>query len=178
MSDTDDPTEQSIVPLWRHLLAMIYDLFLIIPLLMVTSAILVGIHGPTESAAIRTVPAWQQWAMTYVALIGFYGTFWRKSGQTLGMQAWRVKLVSAELSNDITWSQAAVRVTAASLPFVVALLPYLFFDINDSGLAIYLATGVIACSGFLWRYSNAQRFYLQDLLSGTSLTLVPPRKKR
>ena len=93
MSDTKDGMSLPRAPFWRHLLAMVYDLFLIIPLLMVTSAVLVAIHGPTETAAVRTVPAWQQWGLAYVALIGFYGTFWRQKGQTLGMQAWRVKLV-------------------------------------------------------------------------------------
>lgn len=157
---------------------MVYDLFLIIPLLMLTSAILVGIHGPTENAAIRSVPAWQQWGMTYLALMGFYGTFWRKNGQTLGMQAWRIKLVSTEDTDRVTWPQVAIRVIAASTPFIAALLPYLFFDINNAGIEIYFATGLIASSGFMWRYSNPRRFYLHDQLSGTSLTLVPPRKKR
>jgi uncharacterized RDD family membrane protein YckC len=178
VSDTDDLTNQSRVPFWRHLLAMVYDLFLIIPLLMLTSAILVGIHGPTENAAIRSVPAWQQWGMTYLALMGFYGTFWRKNGQTLGMQAWRIKLVSTEDTDRVTWPQVAIRVIAASTPFIAALLPYLFFDINNAGIEIYFATGLIASSGFMWRYSNPRRFYLHDQLSGTSLTLVPPRKKR
>jgi len=78
----------------------------------------------------------------------------------------------------VTWLQVAIRVIAASTPFIVALLPYLFFDINNAGIAIYLATGLIAISGFTWRYSNARRLYLHDQLSGTSLTLVPPRQKR
>ena len=120
MSDIEDDKSLPRVPFWRHLLAMVYDLFLIIPLLMVTSAVLVAIHGPTETAAVRTVPAWQQWSLACVALIGFYGTFWRQKGQTLGMQAWRVKLVPSGTSTTVTWGQAAGRVIVASMPFILS----------------------------------------------------------
>ena len=177
MSDIEDDTSLPRVPFWRHLLAMMYDLFLIIPLLMVTSAVLVAIHGPTETAAVRTVPAWQQWSLACVALIGFYGTFWRQKGQTLGMQAWRVKLVPSGTSTTVTWGQAAGRVIVASMPFILGLLPYLVFDVNDAGAWIYITTAVIACCGFLWRFFNEDRLYLHDLVTGTELRLTPPRRK-
>lgn len=177
MSDIEDDTSLPRVPFWRHLLAMVYDLFLIIPLLMVTSAVLIAIHGPTETAAVRTVPAWQQWSLACVALIGFYGTFWRQKGQTLGMQAWRVKLVPSGTSATVTWGQAAGRVIVASMPFILGLLPYLIFDVNDAGAWIYITTAVIACCGFLWRFFNEDRLYLHDLVTGTELRLTPPRRK-
>ena len=178
MSDIEDGTSLPRAPFWRHLLAMVYDLFLIIPLLMVTSAVLVAIHGPTETAAVRTVPAWQQWSLAYAALIGFYGTFWRQKGQTLGMQAWRVKLVPSGTSMRVTWGQAAGRIMAASMPFILGLMPYQVFDVNNAGLWIYITTGVVASSGFLWRFFNEDRLYLHDLVTGTELMLTSPRKKR
>ena len=177
MSDIEDDKSSPRVPFWRHLLAMVYDLFLIIPLLMVTSAVLVAIHGPTETAAVRTVPAWQQWSLACVALIGFYGTFWRQKGQTLGMQAWRVKLVPSGTSTTVTWGQAAGRVIVASMPFILGLMPYLVFDVNDAGAWIYIGTAVIASCGFLWRFFNEDRLYLHDLVTGTELRLTPPRRK-
>ena len=177
MSDTDDSTSLPRAPFWRHLLAMVYDLFLIIPLLMVTSAVLVAIHGPTETAAIRTVPAWQQWSLAYVALIGFYGTFWRQKGQTLGMQAWRVKLVSKETPSRVTWGQAAGRIIVASMPLILGLMPYQVFDVNEAGLWIYITTAVIASCGFLWRFFNEERLCFHDFVTGTELRLTPPRKK-
>jgi uncharacterized RDD family membrane protein YckC len=177
VSDTEDGMSLPRAPFWRHLLAMVYDLFLIIPLLMVTSAVLVAIHGPTETAAVRTVPAWQQWGLAYVALIGFYGTFWRQKGQTLGMQAWRVKLESKGTSMKVTWGQAAGRIIVASMPFILGLMPYLVLDVNDAGLWIYITTALIASCGFLWRFFNEDRLYLHDLVTGTELRLTPPRKK-
>ena len=177
MSNTEDSTAQLRAPFWRHLLAMVYDLFLIIPLLMVTSGLLLAIHGPAETATARSVPAWQQWGLAYVALIAFYGTFWRQKGQTLGMQAWRVKLVSSRQVSKVTWNQAAARVTVASIPFVLALMPYLVFDINNAGLWIYISTAVIASSGFWWRFANTERLYLHDLATHSELRLIPARKK-
>ena len=177
MSDTEDGTSLPRAPFWRHLLAMVYDLFLVIPLLMVTSAVLVAIHGPTETAAVRTVPAWQQWSLAYVALIGFYGTFWRQKGQTLGMQAWRVKLVPNGTSTKVTWGQAAGRIIVASMPVILGLMPYQVFDVNDTGLWLYITTAVIASCGFLWRCFNEDRLYLHDLVTATELRLTPPRKK-
>ena len=177
MSDIEDDKSLPRVPFWRHLLAMVYDLFLIIPLLMVTSAVLVAIHGPTETAAVRTVPAWQQWSLACVALIGFYGTFWRQKGQTLGMQAWRVKLVPSGTSTTVTWGQAAGRVIVASMPFILGLMPYLVFDVNDAGAWIYITTAVIASCGFLCRFFNEDRLYLHDLVTGTELRLTPPRRE-
>ena len=177
MSDIEDGTSLPRAPFWRHLLAMVYDLFLIIPLLMVTSAVLVAIHGPTETAAVRTVPAWQQWSLAYIALIGFYGTFWRQKGQTLGMQAWRVKLVPSGTSIRVSWGQAAGRIIVASMPFILGLMPYLVFDVNDAGLWIYITTALIATCGFLWRFFNEDRLYLHDSVTGTELRLTPPRKK-
>ena len=177
MSDIEDDKSSPRVPFWRHLLAMVYDLFLIIPLLMVTSAVLVAIHGPTETAAVRTVPAWEQWSLACVALIGFYGTFWRQKGQTLGMQAWRVNRVPSGTPTTVTWGQAAGRVIVASMPFILGLMPYLVFDVNDAGAGIYITTTVIASCGFLWRFFNEDRLDLHDLVTGTELRLTPPRRK-
>ena len=165
-------------PVWRHLLAMVYDLFLIIPLLMVTSALLVWIYGPVETAAERAVPAWQQWILALVALVGFFGVFWRKQGQTLGMQAWRVKLVAQDdPSKQVTWRQVITRVAVASLPLLAALLPFMFFDVNNAPDGIYALSAFLALVGVLWRFTNAPRHYLHDMLSGTELLQTPKRKK-
>ncbi len=165
-------------PVWRHLLAMVYDLFLIIPLLMVTSALLVGIYGPVETATERVVPAWQQWVLALVALIAFFGVFWRKQGQTLGMQAWRVKLVTQDdPSKQVTWSQVITRVVVACLPLLAALLPFVFFDVNNAPSGIYALAALLAVAGVLWRFTNASRHYLHDMLSGTELLQTPKRKK-
>ena len=165
-------------PVWRHLLAMIYDLFLIIPLLMLTAALLVWVYGPVETTAERAVPAWQQWVISLTALAAFFGIFWRQQGQTLGMQAWRVKLaVQDRPEKRVTWRQALTRVAVATLPLVGALLPFVYIDVTTAHKAVYGLSATIAASGILWRYTNDSRHYLHDQLSGTELRLIPKRKK-
>lgn len=158
---------------------MVYDLFLIIPLMMVTAGLLVWIYGPVETATERAVPAWQQWVLSFGALVAFFGVFWRQQGQTLGMQAWRVRLVvQADAGERVTWMQVFIRIVTACLPTLVALLPFRFFDVNDAHMSVYLLSAVLACAGILWRFTNGSRHYLHDRLSGTELLQTPKRDKK
>ena len=81
-------------PLWRHLLAMLYDTLLIVPLFMAAAAVWVALLGPTDNISEPAVPAALQWCSWGVILLIFFGIFWRRAGQTLGMQAWRLKLIT------------------------------------------------------------------------------------
>jgi len=157
---------------------MFYDLFLIIPLLMLTSALLIAIHGPTDNAVVRSVPAWQQWIVTYLALVGFFGLFWRQKGQTLGMQAWRVKLVSRLDNARVHWTHVFIRISTAAAPVILSLLPFLYFNINNASVLVYVIAAIIAGMGFFWRWGNTERLYLHDQLSSTELRLAPPRTKK
>jgi uncharacterized RDD family membrane protein YckC len=157
---------------------MFYDLFLIIPLLMLTSALLIAIHGPTDNAVVRSVPAWQQWIVTYLALVGFFGLFWRQKGQTLGMQAWRVTLVSRLDNARVPWTHVFIRIGTAAAPVILSLLPFLYFNINNASVLVYVIAAIIAGMGFFWRWGNTERLYLHDQLSGTELRLAPPRTKK
>lgn len=82
-------------PLWRRLMAMIYDGFLLIgvsvgyTLIYLLIAHFVGqvdIEKDTRSELFRIglVGVW----------IGFYSFFWLREGHTLGMRVWRLKIVS------------------------------------------------------------------------------------
>jgi uncharacterized RDD family membrane protein YckC len=157
---------------------MFYDLFLIVPLLMLTSALLIAIHGPTDNTVVRSVPAWQQWIVTYLALVGFFGLFWRQKGQTLGMQAWRVKLVSRLDNARVPWTHVFIRISTAAAPVILSLLPFLYFNINNASVLVYVIAAIIAGMGFFWRWGNTERLYLHDQLSSTELRLAPPRTKK
>ncbi len=139
--------------LWRHFLAMIYDTCLIMPLFMASSFILVALFGVTEDISQPTVPVWFTRATWPLVLIVFFGLFWRKSGQTLGMQAWRIRLISLN-GKAVSWPQVGIRCLAAMLS--VALL----------GL------------GYLWTYIDSEGYYWHDRLSGTTLRLLPKAAKQ
>jgi len=139
--------------LWRNLLAMVYDTFLVAPLLMVNGLVLVTIFGPTENAHQANVPAWLMQSTATVIVIAFFTIFWRKSGQTLGMQAWRIKLEASD-GTPVSIKQCVVRCLGA------------IFSIGLLGL------------GYWWAWIDPEKRRWHDRLSGTRLVLVPKASKR
>ena len=107
--------------LGRHLLALVYDTFLVVPIIMLTTALIMGLYvtilpPPAAQNDIVALPptAVQAGALLSVAL--FYFIFWRRGGQTLGMQAWRIKLVDLNGSPAAT-RQLLLRLCAAILAY-------------------------------------------------------------
>lgn len=135
-------------PFWRHLLAMLYDSLLIIPLFMAAAALWIAFFGPTKTLDEPAVPAVLQWCSWILILLLFFGIFWRRAGQTLGMQAWRIELISTS-GEPLTWKQVTIRLSGAMLSAV-------FFG-----------------AGYLWRFVPPHHRYWHDRLSQTRLVLVP-----
>ena len=136
---------------WRQLLAMVYDLFLVAPLLMANAFVLVTLFGPTESIAQPAVPDWLMRMTSLLVFTGFFIIFWRKSGQTLGMQAWRLKLVD-NLGRPISVKQGYVRCAAACLSLMCFGL------------------------GYWWIFLHPQSRSWHDLISKSHLELLPKKK--
>ena len=143
---------KNLPPLWRHLLAMVYDTFLILALIMAANALLIAVYVnlfinlDTNQESIP--PAGVVQVLTIFCISLFYGVFWRRGGQTLGMQAWRIKLVSNQGAQP-TASQIALRLVGA------------------------LLSGVIL--GILWKYLDRDGYYWHDRLSKTHLELLPAK---
>ncbi|WP_435216356.1 RDD family protein [Luminiphilus sp. nBUS_07] len=129
---------------WRQLLAMVYDAFLVAPLLMANAFVLVSVFGPTDSIARPTVPDWIMQSTSLLIIMTFFVIFWHKSGQTLGMQAWRIKLVN-DLGKPASVKQAYIRCVAACLSF-------LLFG-----------------AGYWWMFFHPQNRTWHDLISKTHL---------
>jgi len=150
---TPEPSPQHRLPtppIWRHLLAMLYDLLLILPLFMAATALWVAILGPTDSIAQPTVPPALQWAGWLLILILFFGIFWRRGGQTLGMQAWRIKLIT-HTGERPSWKQALTRVIGA------------------------LVSATLLGLGYAWRFVSPEKAYWHDRWSGTRLVVIPKK---
>ncbi|MCB1774209.1 MAG: RDD family protein [Gammaproteobacteria bacterium] len=54
----------------------------------------------------------------------FFGWFWTHGGQTLGMRAWRLKLLDSH-GQPVTWRQSLIRVAGAYLSSFAVGLGYL-----------------------------------------------------
>ena len=88
MSETD-LTACRDASLLRQLAAMIYDSLLIFAVLFFASAIALLFNGGEAIEA-------KLWFKLYLLLTVFtyYAWFWNKSGQTLGMRAWKIRIIT------------------------------------------------------------------------------------
>lgn len=104
--------------------AILYDGMLILALLFLVGTVLTVIgtlltmETGSESSQAQSLPTWYQNAIMtpsfILTLVGFYGLFWRRGGQTLGMQTWRLKTVNNN-GHLLTWGQSFKRILAASI---------------------------------------------------------------
>lgn len=130
--------------LTRRLAAVLYDALLLAALWMVASAPVLALnHG-------EAVPSGHWGYRAYLVAIAwaFFAGFWRYGGQTLGMRAWRLRLIAAD--------GGPVGLGRATLRFLAAILSWI-----PAGL------------GFLWQLVDRERRSWHDRLSGTRLIVEP-----
>ena len=173
--------EPTIAKPTTRLAAIVYDGMLILALLFLVGTVLTVIgtlltmQTGTESAQARSLPVWyQNIVMTpsfILTLVGFYGLFWRRGGQTLGMQTWRLKTVN-DSGHLLTWGQSFKRIMAASLmPIVFGVIGSLI----GGSRAIILTSAFL---GLMFNYAfclfNRRGLAVQDMISNT-VTLKMPK---
>jgi uncharacterized RDD family membrane protein YckC len=99
--------------LWLRAVAAVYDLFPLVGLWMLTVALaMLMVHGDVDAA--HPPAAWR--AMLQVALLAvtaaYFVASWSRGGQTIGMRAWRTRVVSAE-GLALPWPRALLRFALA-----------------------------------------------------------------
>ena len=109
----------------RRLAAWLYDLLVVVSLLLVTGFIYFGLTtlalsmgwismGPYEdTAALLSASRGYQLCLLAVALF-FYCWFWRTSGQTIGMRAWRLRVQNTD-GRRLRLAQCIIRAASALL---------------------------------------------------------------
>ncbi len=135
--------------LLRRLAAIFYDGLLLLAVLFFATALLL----PFNKGLAFTSE--QFFYPLYLILISglFYTWFWTHGGQTPGLRAWKMTVLTFE-QKPITWKQAVLRYIAAALSWA--------------------AFG----AGFLWVFVDKNQRSWHDCLSKTALFLitdVPPR---
>jgi len=112
----------------RRLAAQIYDFILLIALLFVATALLLPF---TSGGAVIS----QQTLIyrIYLTLISFffYGWFWTHGGQTLGLRAWKIKVLTLD-QKPISWTQALLRFAAAIVSWIFSGLGFLWMLIDKN----------------------------------------------
>lgn len=143
----------------RRLAALVYDGFLlfglwVVPLFAATAALHLADRHQTLGSVIHDLPpvAPELAIQVYVVLvvIAFYGYFWRRNGQTLAMQAWRIRLDSATGGRP-TWGQCLVRVAVGAL------------SLASLGL------------GYFWLWWDPDQLTWHDRASRTRVVVLPKR---
>lgn len=173
--------EHTIAKPTTRVIAILYDGMLILALLFLVGTMLTVVgtlltmDTGTQSEEAQSLPSWyQNVIMTpsfILTLVAFYGVFWRRGGQTLGMQTWRLKTVN-NAGHLLTWGQSFKRILAA------ALMPLIFGIIGSligGSRAILLTSAFL---GLVFNYVfclfNRRGLAVQDMLSNT-ITLKMPK---
>lgn len=134
-------------PGWR-LLALVYDLLPMIPVLMLVSALFLWLNGG-RTVEQDPLLAWAEFATMWTAVGAYFVLSWRRGGQTMGMRPWRLQVVAAD--------GRAAGVGALWLRYAVATL----------------TPGI----GLLWSLFQRERRALYDLAAGTAFVRLPAASK-
>lgn len=99
--------------LWLRIAAGIYDLFPLVALWMLTAgAALLVVHGEVDLA--HPSLGWRLGlrALLLVVTAAYFVISWARGGQTIGMRAWRLRIVDAD-GNSLGWLRAILRFVVA-----------------------------------------------------------------
>jgi uncharacterized RDD family membrane protein YckC len=154
MTHTDLPNAGII----RRLAAMLYDSFLVFAVLALATLIpslLIGRNQPAivdnehvvhELNPMLSGIGFQLYLLVVTAC--FFCWFWHNNGQTLGMQAWRLKIESST-GGKPGWKQCIIRLLAACL------------SIASLGM------------GYWWIWIDKDKLSWHDRLSNTHIVQIP-----
>ena len=115
----------------KRVLALVYDSLLIGAIVLVLSLLLVFVNGgyPESGSFVSFI---QFFILIFAGPI-FYSYFWiANKGQTTGMQAWKIKLVSMDES-ELNIKQTMLRCLISTISFVCFGLGYfwILYDKNN-----------------------------------------------
>jgi uncharacterized RDD family membrane protein YckC len=123
----------------RRLLAVVYDMLLLLAILFIVSAIAIALN---QGEAIGQRDAFYSLYVSSLVVMSFlyYGWFWTHGGQTLGMKTWKLRLVTSS-ATGLSWRTAL-----------------LYFCVAGVSWALLGA-------GFLWALFNPERETWHDIIA-------------
>lgn len=124
----------------RRLAAMVYDSLLVFGVLFTATIPALFLHQQrqvTNNEVIHELSPLVDGLLFQLYLVAvvvvFFCWFWKRNGQTLGMQAWRLKLVSSD-GNALLLRQCLVRLVVAPVSLLCGGLGYWWAWIDRQGL--------------------------------------------
>jgi uncharacterized RDD family membrane protein YckC len=123
------------VSLLRRLGACIYDAFLAFSFAFFMGLIYIAIFGIESTQYNHKNLVFYQFYQSFFIL--FYFIFpWFKSGQTLGMKVWKIRLISKN-NKQITFMQCLIRFFSAIISWALFGLGFLYALINAKNLTLH-----------------------------------------
>ncbi len=121
------------------------------------------------------LPSWLTFIYLYAVLGIYFVWYWTKSGQTLAMQTWRVRMIGLS-GRSLTKRQAFWRYVYGSLWLIPCVLLQWAFHLEKWQIIEMLFTVALfiwPLSIYLDRQSSLYRQSLPDRLAGTRLVELP-----
>jgi len=141
----------------RRILALVYDLLMVVAISLVYVLIVsIGDVAFTSVQVGDAVEVYDQlWYRAGFVIVNtlFFVYFWHRAGQTIGMRAWRLKLVDAQTGVPPSLQQCILRCIVAPLAIGLGLI------------------------GYWWCWRDKEGRALQDRLTKTRVILLPKIKK-
>ena len=153
-------------PLWRRLLALVYDLLIVVAIMMV--AVMMGLlltHGQLVDADGRLQALWFP-PFEGVLVAAYFVTSWLRGGQTIGMRPWHIRVTRAH-GGTPSLQQALIRVLVAAAPLLLLMLE------PRIGLHATLWALLLAWTGwFAVALFDPRRRALHDFAANTEIRLL------
>ncbi len=153
----------------RRMSSLVYEVLVLFGVSLITGTI---------ATVLQKLTGENQDGLSRLIAYGVYGIyfvwFWTRRGQTLPMQTWNIRVVSAD-GRPLDRRRAIVRYLAASLWVAPpALLAWVAHWTRWQGLAVVGAWMVLY--GLL-ALLHPQRQFWHDAIAGTRLVSTPPRQR-
>lgn len=157
------PTDLSAPGLWRRMAAFVYEGVLLFGVLMAAGLLFSGLtqqrHALQGKTGLQT--------FLFVILAIYFTWFWSRSGQTVAMKAWHIRLLRAD-GQPVRQAQALLRYVLAWLWFVPAWATAHLADAQGMvALGAIMAVGVLAYAALVWLRPDRQ--FWHDAVCGTRL---------
>lgn len=161
----------------KRILAFIYDLFLIIPLMMLTTVIWLPLNNGIAIEPGNPLHPLMIFTSVILTPTLFYTYFWYKGGQTLGMRSWKLKIISItghSLSKKQSTARSVLLISSLTLIYIGFKTTLLLnFQVQS---IIPLAIALISLLGMCQTFTS-KRASLADLLAKTIIIQLPKVEK-
>lgn len=149
-----DYTQYPSANLWRRVMSIVYDQLILWAIWIATGFVHALIFGIEAAENAGQLPK-TLFPMLLLTTFGFYYWFWTHGGQTLGMRAWRLKVIDG-------------RMDGTPPHFIKCVLRFIgaFFSLSAFGL------------GYIWVLFDPNKDTWHDRISGTRTLVIPKEENK